>query len=99
MINQVSPSAHLLYSVYIMCGRQSVQVMISHTALLPGDVFEAAAPAVLPLECVGHHDDMPVADGPLQGQCATLTFIFSWQRVNASHAYGRLKGVISTFAL
>ena len=77
MINQVSPSAHLLYSVYIMCGRQSVQVMISHTALLPGDVFEAAAPAVLPLECVGHHDDMPVADGPLQGQCATLTFIIS----------------------
>ena len=75
MINQVSPSAHLLYSVYIMCGRQSVQVVISLTALLQGDVFRAAAPAVLPLECVGHHADVPVADGPLQGQCATITSI------------------------
>ena len=76
-----------------------MQVVISLTALLLGDVFEAAAPAVLPLERVGHHADMPVAHGPLQGQCGTFTSVLFWQGVNAFHACGRLEGVILTFPL
>ena len=74
-------------------------VLISHTALLPGDVLKAAAPAVLPLERLGHHADMPVADGTLQGQCASLISPLYWLGVNAFRVYGRPEVVSQTFVL